>query len=47
MTAGTGRALAELVLGGAAGLWTFVTLAWLLRVRDLAFFRSLLPARAR
>jgi putative peptidoglycan lipid II flippase len=47
MGAGTGRSLVELALGGGLGLGVFVALAWMLRVRDLAFFRSLLPARAR
>jgi putative peptidoglycan lipid II flippase len=42
---GQGRAIAQLVLGGGGGLVVFVAFAWALRVRDLAFFRDLLPAR--
>jgi hypothetical protein len=37
----------QLVAGGAAGVIAFVVAAWALRVRDLAFFRDLLPARFR
>jgi hypothetical protein len=44
---GTGRDLLQLVAGGGAGVVVFVVAAWALRVRDLAFFRDLLPARFR
>ena len=44
---GTPRDLLQLIGGGAAGVVVFVVAAWALRVRDLAFFRDLLPARFR
>jgi hypothetical protein len=37
----------QLLAGGGAGLVAFVIAARVLRVRDLAFFRDLLPARFR
>ena len=46
-TPGTGRDVLQLVAGGAAGVVAFVAAAWAVRVRDLAFFRDLLPARFR
>ena len=46
-TPGTGRDVLQLVAGGAAGVVVFVVAAWALQVRDLAFFRDLLPARFR
>ena len=44
---GTGRDVLQLLAGGGAGLVAFVIAARVLRVRDLAFFRDLLPARFR
>ena len=44
---GDARDLLQLAAGGAAGAIVFVAAAWALRVRDLAFFRDLLPARFR
>jgi len=44
---GGARNLLELVVGGAVGLGVFVGLAWMLRVRDMAFFVDLIPARFR
>ena len=44
---GDARDLLQLAGGGAAGAIVFVAAAWALRVRDLAFFRDLLPARFR
>ncbi len=39
------RSLVQLIVGGAAGLATFVYVAGRLRVEDLALFRRLVPAR--
>jgi putative peptidoglycan lipid II flippase len=44
---GTARDVLQLAAGGVAGTAVFVVAAWALRVRDLAFFRDLLPARFR
>lgn len=44
---GSMRDLLALGLGGGAGVVAFLTAAAALRVRDLAFFRDLLPARLR
>jgi putative peptidoglycan lipid II flippase len=44
---GNVRDVLQLIAGAAAGVLVFVTAAWALRVRDLAFFRDLLPARFR
>jgi putative peptidoglycan lipid II flippase len=44
---GTGRDVLQLLAGGGAGLVAFVIAARVVRVRDLAFFRDLLPARFR
>jgi len=44
---GDARDLLQLAAGGATGALVFVGAAWALRVRDLAFFRDLLPARFR
>jgi putative peptidoglycan lipid II flippase len=40
---GDARALVQLLIGGGSGLAVFIALARLLRVRDLASFRRLLP----
>ena len=42
---GSLRALLQLVLGGAAGLGTFLAVAGALRVEDLAMFERLIPGR--
>jgi putative peptidoglycan lipid II flippase len=44
---GEARDLLQLAAAGAAGVVVFVVAAWALRVRDLAFFRDLLPRRFR
>jgi putative peptidoglycan lipid II flippase len=44
---GNARDLLELAVGGLVGLVAFVGLAWTLRVRDMAFFVDLMPARFR
>jgi hypothetical protein len=44
---GEARDLLQIAAAGAAGVGVFVVAAWALRVRDLAFFRDLLPARFR
>jgi putative peptidoglycan lipid II flippase len=47
LSPGDGRALASLGAGGVVGVVVFVAFAWALRVRDMAFFVDLLPARLR
>ncbi|MDQ6750233.1 MAG: murein biosynthesis integral membrane protein MurJ [Actinomycetota bacterium] len=42
---GSARGLLDLAGGGLVGLLVFVALAWMLRVRDMAFFVDLIPAR--
>jgi putative peptidoglycan lipid II flippase len=47
LPAGGGRDVAELAVGGLLGVAAFAGAAWCLRVRDIAFFVDLLPARLR
>jgi putative peptidoglycan lipid II flippase len=45
VSGGQGRALAQLVLGGAVGLGAFLAVARAMHVEDLNLFRRLLPTR--